>query len=84
MDYDPFKALQAAGVLPGNLPASVQEAIGKLSQSEVDAIISQANQRGSAAGSVAPWLNPAVNGNNGTVMSCFCGLWSGSGSGAAV
>jgi hypothetical protein len=81
MAYDPVKALQAAGLFEPPLPPGVEQALSKLSQDEVDIIISTGKSRLSpGAAPAAPWYTPDVAAMSGVVRPmCACGAWSGSG-----
>jgi hypothetical protein len=83
MAYDPVKALQAAGILEGPLPADLASALANLSQDDVDTIISHKSQLPPSPSQVAkPWITPDTAALAVTpALSCLCGVWSGSGAG---
>lgn len=81
MSYDPLKALRAAGIFEGPLPASLEQALSKLTQEEVDMIISHGSRNPSFSSSQPPaWSSPQVSPLSPTsAVGCACGAWSGSG-----
>lgn len=83
MSYDPLKALRAAGILECPLPAELEQAINKLTQEEVDLIISHKTHNPSLSAPQTQWTNPKVNPLSGAMggleSHCYCSTWSGAG-----
>lgn len=87
MSFDPVASLRDAGVLSESAPEALVESFRGLTEQETRVLISLKDKISSILPEVSAhmqdWSSPtAVPVGTGLETSCFCGAWSGSGSGA--